>query len=226
MKISITNVYMDIYYNKYLKYKKKYILLKMINQTGGVKNNFYIIHSVFKFDNIFDILKTGIIDIGKNLPSDALNMSSPEYPLSHIFSNIYFDDIKNLSYFWQASIVLHPKIISDYGCIFHKGWSCDATYPSDIIIKKKDLEINKKLSKIKKYIKNPPIIPNVHTTPYTNHEILFDHSIPIKKYGLMITCNFCNDKDFNKIKRLVKKYGYHVKLLRGNVPMPTLNDLI
>jgi len=189
--------------------------------------NYYIIHSVFKIKNLIKILEDGEIRIGKNLDKKYLSMSNPKEPLNYIFSNIYFEKLKNLEYFWQSSIVLDPKIIIEKGCIFKKSWSGDIIHKDDIKIKKNDNKLKEKIKKIYYYIKKPKDIPAiVKMNPYMTHEILFNDKISIKKYAIMITCNFCDDKTYKKLEKIIEKKKYNVVLKKGNSPMPTYKQII
>lgn len=217
------------YHKKYIKYKTKYLQLKKHNMNGGAYPkdipNFYIIHGIFKPTNLKYILNDGYIKIGKELPSKHLIMSTPEHPHDYIFGSVYFEDLKNLSYFWQSSIVLHPKLIWDHGCIFKCGWSGGILHKNDIIIKRHDIQFKKKIQQMHDFIKNPIGVIDKENA-YMTHEIIFNKKINIKKYALMVTCNFCDDKNFKKIKKLIKDHNYKFKILNGNSPMPTLKELI
>lgn len=189
--------------------------------------NFYIIHGMFKRNNIFSILRDGKIKSGTDLVAEHsqryLSMSTSKNPLKYVFSGIYFEDIQNFSYFWQPSIILHPKVLYERGGIFKKSWSGDSVGPNDIIIEKHDKHFIKKINMIHEIVKN--YVPDaLSPLPFMAHELMLYSNIPLKKYTLMIVSGVCDDKYFNKLKKSSTKCK--IPLMRGNSPLPTLNSIL
>lgn len=188
--------------------------------------NFYIIHGVFKSGNMTKILNDGIIKSGSHLSSKYLSMSSSKYPLKHVFTSLYFEDLHNLTYFWQPSIVLHPKVLYECGGTFKKSWTGDAKHSGDIVIEKHDKNFSKKIRMIYKFIKNPTNIPDmIKKDPYMTHELMLNTNISLNRYAIMVVCGVCDDKTFNKLDRLVKR-KYNILTMKSNYPMPTLEDIL
>lgn len=187
---------------------------------------FYIIHSVFKQGNLDKIINDGVIKAGATLPSKYLSMSDPKDPLKHIFTTLYFEDLHNLTFFWQPSIVLHPKLLYERGGTFKKSWSGDAKHPDDIVIEKYDKHFSEKILQIYKFIKNPVGISELaKKDPYTTHELMLNTNISLNKYAIMVVCGVCNDRRFVKLNNTVKK-KYDIHVMQNNYPMPIIKDIL
>jgi hypothetical protein len=233
-------------HDKYIYYKNKYLELKRTNNTNTKTNtndiyndnnrkyDFYIYHSMsyqlkgvsYPIDRkIISVLNSGYIDVGSNVKKSYRTHSGGE-PMDYIFGNIYFPDIKNLSFLWgDGGVILHPDLIYDRGVIFNKGWQAGpfSVKNNGFIIDKNDDYKTKRrsLMKIKKWLKirkdtNEKL--NELLADLMLHEVVFDKKIPIK-YIVGIICSNCPDKDVNKIKRKLKKLNMDIPIYTNNTMM-------
>lgn len=209
---------MELYHNKYIKYKSKYISL-----IGGYKKNFYFIHGTKSIASLYKILKDGKIELGKNVPVKYKKLGGDE-ELEYIYAHIYFEDLNNLTHMQDYSLIMSSDIIKQYGVCFNKGWTVGPTENSIIIYKKDDdITITKKINMMKKFIKNPSSLPQkiVEFGPFMHHEILFDEPIVLNKYLLGIVCLKCkDDTEFQKIKKIIEIKYPNVKIFTENYPFP------
>ena len=110
---------------------------------------------------------------------------------------------------------------------FHRAWG---GYPTknEHILRKTDScrETQKKLNKIKEFLKNPKDIHEKSRDFPLNHEVTFPRKISLKKYVIGITCNFADVKTMNKIKKIIKEKGYNMTVMNGNYPVPTIDELM
>lgn len=219
----------DIYYQKYLKYKSKYInKLNQINQYGGTnkKYNYYFVHGVKDIEILKTILEDKYLRPGKDVPPKMRYLGGEESELDDIYMNIYFEDIKNLSFTLGLSLILHPKILWEYGLEFQGGWGGYGK----IKINKNDSTniIKKKIREIKKFLKNPDVLPQKirEFSQLHHHQILFDRPIPLKGNLLGIVCNQCSDEIIDDIKCSMKDNIYkNIVMYTQNSPMPQIKDL-
>jgi len=206
------------YYNKYLKYKSKYLSL-----SGGYKRSFYFIHGTKNINTLYKILKDGKINLGSDVPKQFRYLAGDE-PLNYIYANMYFEDLNNLSHMRDFTLIIHPDIIKHQKIIFNKGWQVGPSKDSIIINKKDDNNtITKKIKQMKEFIKNPSSLPQKvkEFGSFYHHEILFDEPIQLNKYLLGIVCLKCeNDPNFNKIKKLINTKYPNVKIFTDNYPFP------
>lgn len=234
-------------YSQNLVNKNKYISLKNaqhsnnITYGGGPKpkvnkkplkiNNFYFVQDTHRLENLISILNDGEIKLGKDVDEKCRKWTG-EQPKDYIYTNIYFEDLKNMENTGHFAFILHPKIVNDRNWWFNKNWlsapSSDEKYT--ITFNKNDSnKIHKQqLRKIKKFLKNPSSLPDiVQTSPgQCHHEILFDKPISVKNYMIGIVCSHCNGKQLDQLEKLVKKKGYNIKIINENYPMPKLSDLV
>ena len=208
------------YYHKYQKYKNKY-LNKKKNMTKDdilVPDSFYFVHTTKSYDSLINILKEGKIKPGKDLPEKYRFLGGEDGSLE-IFTNIYFPSIKNLECLQQFTLILHPKILFDYDGYFNELWKGG----SGILSLKLDINdtskiLQEKLDKIKTFLKDPPLLPDGKSiSGFLQHEFIFNKPIEIKDYLIGVGCNFCDEKQLDKIKKLVKD---DVKILSVNYPLP------
>lgn len=196
----------------YYDYKKEYLVLK--EQYGGNKNGYYFVHGTKNLANIYSILKDGVIKLGKDVAIEN-RMLCGESPSSYIYLNIYFDDIKNISGFFDYTLILHPKIMEKYDIRFFKGWG-DSECNSFPLVKKN-------INKIKQFVKNPDSLAEVikNFSGILHHECLVNKPINVKKYLIGIVCNNILPKDKNILLKKLAKYNYfNVKILDNNMPKP------
>lgn len=229
---------------KYKKYKTKYLNLK--NKLKHDQHyDFYFVHSTATFENLLNILKTGVLSPGKDLEPEQRKLCG-EDATNFVFTNIYFEDVKNLTHAIDFSLLFHPKIMYQNGFYFNKGWEaglCDKTIYVDGV----DKTITKqKINQIKEFLKNPIDVPEIiRETGFMNHEVLFDHPISLKHGNLIgIVCNYCDATEWSFWKKTTKKLSKptnkpllliqktiadkpysNVKIMTRNVPFYTLNEL-
>ncbi|AYV84188.1 MAG: hypothetical protein Hyperionvirus19_12 [Hyperionvirus sp.] len=207
------------YYDKYLKYKTKYNnLVQQLN--GGDESNYYFIHGTKNIDTLKSILRDGIIYAGKYLSDEAKNLCG-DLPCDYVYTNIYFDDLKNLSHMYDYSIILDPKIFLEYEVLFNKGWGV-----KPLVLDPSNPELN--IKKIKKFIKKPDEIPQIvlDFPGMMHHEVLFRDKIDLTDNILGIECNSCSKNDITSIKKILSKKKYkNIKIYTKNAPLPTLEEL-
>lgn len=233
------------YHNLYIKYKTKYINLKKKNMSkktnsieleggSGLKNKliegFYFVHMTKDFPNLKGIITDGQIRLGSDIPEEQKFLSGyVDEP--YVFANIYFDQLENLKWFGNYSLIFSSKIILDQDVEFIGGWGnsyITITHPSD---NAKQLE--KKLDLVKKFIAKPEGLPKIvlEAPPYHHHEVKFNKPIQIDKYlrAISINCPKSNfDKEQKKIKKLLKKNHLEkkIKIISGSlVPKSTELDM-
>ena len=83
------------YKHKYIKYKKKYSHLKKLLH---IPYHFYFIHSTMCYNNLLDVLKSGILYPGKFVKPEQRQFCGENTPSDHIYMNIYFEDIHNIKF--------------------------------------------------------------------------------------------------------------------------------
>jgi hypothetical protein len=208
------------YYDKYQKYKKKYMYLK------NSKYDFYLVHDT-RFENLELILKSGKIKLGKNVPEEKRKYCG-DHPSDYIFTSIFFEDIKNLSHLGDFNLILHPKIVFEQKNTFNKGWEGGPSNNGISLSKKDSHEItNKKLEEIRKFLKNPTLPEKLKNfNSFLHHEVVFEEPIDIYGNLLAIECNSCDEKVINKLKSIMKEHKYDVPIYTKNFPLPKLQDLL
>ena len=196
---------MDIY-NKYIKYKKKYIALKN-------KHNYYLVHGTDSL-RIEKMLKQGYILSGRYLPDTETRLGGWE-KLPYVYCNIYFDDIKNLPHSFGDTLIIHPKIIKERGIIFNKGWKVHPDKDS-IFIKPNDIEYDNKINMIKEFIENPIKIRD-NMPEIMIHEVLIKDKVDLHKYliGLILP----GTGTYDNIQKILDENGYK------NIKIFTASDL-
>ena len=209
------------YYHKYKKYKNKYLNKKRNMNKDNIltPSHFYIVHATVSYDSLINILKEGKIKPGKDLPKKYRKWGGDQ-DLDVIFTNIYFPEIDNLSHLQDFTLILHPKLLMDYDGYFNEVWQGGIGQNSQKLGKDDNAKIlQEKLNKIKKFLKSPESLPKGLQTlsGFMMHELVFNRSIEIKDYLIGIECNFCDEKQLDKIKKLVKD---DVKILSVNYPLP------
>lgn len=228
---------MTNYYDKYIKYKTKY--LNLLDKNGSSHNSspnscggsiktydYYFIHGTKNFSNLRSILKSGMLHIGKDVPKKRRFLCG-DMPSNYVYANIYFEELLNLSHMRDFSIILHPKLLKEYGIIFNKGWTniCDP-----IVISKNEMQysVQDKINKIKKFISDPHELPIMlrESSGLMLHEVLFDRKIPLENNILAIVCNSCSDANVRKLKKIIENKAYkNIPIITSNYPFPLLSDL-
>ncbi len=201
------------FYEKYQKYKKKYIEQKL-------KKCVYVIHSPLQFENLTGILVDGIVKLGTDIPEDLRNLSKYE-PLPYVFGRFLFINVKETYIYWNC-LIFDSEIMNDYNFYFNKGWFAGPT--TDSIKFQKTDSLKKKLINICD-AKEKIINHNSLGAPVMNHELIFSRPIDVKKY-LRAIIFFSNDKNETmKISKLVNDYYDNVKIYSSIDDFVDMNDL-
>jgi hypothetical protein len=216
------------YYDKYLKYKEKYILLKnqmsIEQQQGGYKKyshyDYYICHATMKLNNLLGIIADGKIKKGTELPEENRVLGGYQ-GCDEIFATISFEGLKSNTHLLDLSIILHPKILKDYNVNVYTGWGNELL----LTLLKIDTDETRaiKISKIKTFLENPSSLPEIlqgiGVPSFLQHELRFSKVIPIKKYIIGISCPNPDDETYKKIRNALDKKGLKkVKIFRTNIP--------
>ncbi len=192
------------YFDKYLKYKKKYINLK--NNKIKLNKKFYITHKT-RCSSILSIINDGFIKAGIDLPKKFI---VDNWNIDHIFANIIFDDFIPQRYLGLCTLILNPQIIQDFNIGVYKTWS-DADRDLIEKFKKNDSQenINKKLDSIFNFFKKDKFIKENQDT-LLNHQLVISEPIDIKKYlyGIHFTST-CEDNDIKNQKKIIKALKKH-----------------
>lgn len=195
---------MITYYQKYRKYKNKYITLK---NKMNILNNFYLVHFT-TLKNLKNILKEGKIYPGKYLPKERWTLSGE--PLENIYMLIYFKDLKNIKKIPAYAIIMDPKIILKKRMIFNKGWG--GIGGKDIVIEPSDTasELEYKINEIKTYIENPSTLPPIlQEVDIMTHQVKFDEPIELNNNIIAINCEKCDkSEDLDEIRKIIKNKSY------------------
>lgn len=203
----------------YKKYKCEYLDLK---RNDPHNDNFYFVHNTTDINSIISMIKTGILFIGKYVEKSKRKHSGKE-PRDYIYTNIYFEDLKNLSHFMDYSIILYPNIIHKYGAVFNQGWQVFPGKENSIHFFKNETpdEFNKKMDDVKSFLKNPNTLPGIiqGAPGLLHHEFLFNHNIKLKDSLIGIICNWCSSDEVDKLNKLLEKYSYcNVRISTTNLP--------
>jgi len=234
----------NLFLHKYNKYKTKYFNLKR-KMKDDQQHNFYFVHSTTSFENLLNILKSGTIYPGKDLEPSQRKFCGSEAASKFIFTNIYFEDLQNLSHTRDYSLLLHPKIMYKNGFFFNRGWIAGTCNESIYVDGKNAVINNEQITQIKKFLENPTNIPELMKTNLWNHEILFNTPIDLNDGNLIgIVCNYGDatdwtiwrktikklplptDKPLKLIQKAIRNKSYsNVKIMVRNAPLYTLEEL-
>lgn len=196
------------YFERYIKYKSKYSRLKNSIEN---KYNFYFVHMTKNFKNFKNIIKSGQIKLGSDIPiKDKFLSGFIDEP--YVFTNIYFEDLDNLEEFKDLSFIIKPEIIDSQPIEFIGGWgniSIEKIKPNDSKLVKIE-----KINQMKNFIENPHDLPNIvlESPKFMQHEVRFSNPIDIHKYleGVVIGGYTNHDEleiKLKKIIKLLKKYN-------------------
>jgi hypothetical protein len=220
------------YKTKYYKYKSKYLNLldqcggklssKLTNKPNNKPYNYFFVHLTKNFDSLKDILKSGYLYSGKQLSLEK-RFQSGDDAVNYVFTNIYFDDLKNLTHLMDFTIILSPDVFTEHKkeIKFNKGWGFEN-------IPLKDQDMNAYLKIIRKYLKTLEGLPKTikDFSPHLHHEVLFEDKINLHKNLLGIVCNGCSDSRVNNLKKILKSKKYkNIKIYTNNL-VPSYKELI
>ncbi len=214
------------YHNGYLKYKNRYIQMKYGGANKKNKDNFYFFHSIQLpvAKKIASIINDGFLLCGQDVDTEFRGLINEDLEYyKYIYANIYFKDLKNLEFAWGGGgLIFSSKLLDESDIFFNKLWKIIPDKKS-IHLKKEDTkeERNKKIYKIRKFLKNPKIDPKLKKLlpSMMYHEVLFDKPISIK-YLKAIVCTGCKSKDINLIQKALDKKGLKIPIYTKNCPMP------
>ena len=204
------------YYQKYLKYKKKYIGLKENNILfGGRRHDFFFLHATKSFETLSSILDSGFIFPGKDVESKHRFMGGPETEFEHVYMSMYFKDIDNIKHIRAISFIIDSCLVYGNNLIFHEGWYGG----NPIFLYKNDTKkiTDKKIEKIHNFLENSITVPEkLREGGMFDHQMLMEGSISLKKYVIGIVFNIQDidlyKKSISKIKRKIKEKGYNFKI--------------
>lgn len=218
------------YYPKYIKYKQKYLNLKnkLLVDRKRKQSNFYFIHVTTSCENLIKILKSGYLYSRGEVKDGTGYGSGFESESKFIYTNIYFDDLKNLNFISGDAIILKPEIVDEFNIIFNKGWIRQPNEKSIRINKDDELpEKDGKWKRIKEYLENPTELPDLITDPKDemSHEVLFDKKIDLKKYLLAVVYSGCDEKQLESIINELDDYQ-NVALFEASNFMYDLDEIL
>lgn len=196
-------------YNAYSENKRKYsdlceYSLNIIQGGSGTKDSrkMYILHST-NLENLVDMLLNGSIYANKYIDKNRRRMSG-DIESKYVFANVIMNgqSVPNFG----IGLILSEDLLKKKTFIFNKGWIA-AKNKHSIVVRSND-------SAKKKELKMCMIKDNVSgTKTLMDHEILFKHKINnLKEYLIGIYCPDCGESDQNKIKDVLKKQGFKVKI--------------
>jgi len=155
-------------------------------------------------------LKTGKI-VPSKLLKNKYSVFSGYAKYDHIYTNIYFCDLKNLTDVPDFTILIKSTAINTNANMeFHGGWKLQG---SECIKMKKNTDVVKNISKIHRFVKNKR---NGVPRGILNHEFLFGKPISVKKYVFGIVCY--NAESFIKINKMIIRYGYNIQIYNEHIP--------
>lgn len=217
------------YYQKYLKYKQKYLDLQNDIRhnktilTGGANCGFFFMHGTKNFDNLLSILDDEYIFLGKDVDEKYRFLSGSETESDEIYMSIYFKDIDNIKHFLGITLILDCKLIYDRDLVFQEGW-----YGSNpIYFSKNDNKktFNAKFKHMHDFLENPITVPQKirEFSGLMDHQVLTSEPIPLKKYlrGIALNIQENDDtykRDLKKIKNKIKQKNYDVKIYYASTP--------
>jgi len=178
--------------------------------------NYYFTHSSFSYNSLIKILKDGKIKPSKLL-SNKNSIFSGKEKKEHIYTNIYFDDIKNFEHMLEYTFLIKSEVVEkNKNMEFHAGWGLNDGLQ---IVMKTFNDFKKNLTKIRKFLKNPPkSIPS----GVLGHEFLFSKPISVRKYVFAIYCNA--NENIDKLQKIINDKKYKIIIYTKNSPMPKLHN--
>ncbi len=217
------------YYQKYIKYKTKYIEGKLfyINfenniMEGGAKYNFFFIHATKSFTSLLSILNQDYVYPGKYVDKKHRFMSGPETESEYIYMSMYFKDINNMKNLYAISLIFDQKLVYDHNLIFHEGWY--GGNPIYLFKNDKKYIINKKIKKIHDFLENPISLPKEikNFSGMLDHQVLASEPISLKDHLIGIAFNLHDPKPYKKelkkIENKLKEKGYNVPIFYTSKP--------
>lgn len=217
------------FYQKYQKYRQKYINLKNsikydeVAMIGGANYDFFFMHGTKNIENLLSILDDEYIFPGKDVDEKYRFLSGPETKSDDIYLSIYFKDIDNIKYFLGITLILDSKLTHDRDLIFQEGWYGG----NPVYLSKNDNKkiFNKKIKHIHDFLENPITVPKKirEFAGLMDHQILTSEPISLKKYLRCININMqendvANKKIIKKIKNKIRQKKYDVKLYYNSIP--------
>ena len=179
------------------------------------KYNFYFTHNSILMQGVFKILEDGYIKRGKDLPEKYYVLGGNK-GLEEIYGNIYFDDLMRKQKYWGNHFIINPNIVEKYDFGFRQGWQ---GYEIDVNVSDGNNIFWKKMDYIHDYLKNVPLKRKgpdgtIHILePYMLHEVVFRKNISVRKYVTAIICDRMTTDEMNRIKKIIKKKKYDIKLI-------------
>lgn len=175
------------YKHKYQKYKKKYLQLKQ-------EMDFFVIHMTKDKSNIYSILDSGILSLGKDVPPEIRNLWRDDEGQPYVFGNIYFKDLKNIEVVPNFTFIFSSKIFDDFDVGFNELWQGAITDKTIMLYKDDSKEIRaKKMKRIRSFLKKPFLLGDtVPIAGVSKHELVIDEPIDLQKYLIAVICDSCD----------------------------------
>lgn len=95
-------------------YKDKYIKYNLKMTGSAYKNNkFFFVHNTFGYDNLIEILKSGVLKKGADVSQEKRKLSGG-IPKNNIYMSIYFEDL--VEQYLPCGLVFSSQILER--CVF------------------------------------------------------------------------------------------------------------
>lgn len=178
--------------------------------------NFYFTHNSLLMQGVFKILEDGYIKRSKDLPQKYHVLGGNE-GLEEIYGNIYFDDLIYRQEYWGNHFIINPNIVEKYEFGFRQGWQ---GYEINVNISDSDKIFWKKIDYIHDYLKYVKMKRKwgdgkiYKSELHHLHEVVFGKNISVRKYVTAIICDLMTDVEMEKIKKIIAKKGYKIKLIK------------
>lgn len=180
------------------------------------KYNFYFTHNPMLQRNFFKILEDGYIKRGKDLPQ-KYHVLGGYQDLDEVYGNIYFDDLMHRQEYWGNHFIINPNIVEKCDFGFRQGWQ---GYEIKVNVSDSNKIFWKKIDYIHDYLKYVQMRikwgdGKIHKSElHQLHEVVFPINISVKKYVSAITCDIMTDDEIERIKKIIKKKNYNLKIIR------------
>jgi hypothetical protein len=199
-------------------------------------NNFYVMHGTTTFESLINILEAGRLNRGADIDKKFTELGKCGGTSEGIYTNIYFDDIKNIGEvgIFPFILLFHPRVLFRSKAEFWLSWGYCGMKPlkmdpyDDTKIMKSNI---KKIKKIVKQLKEnaTSLLPSFCEGTPGNwlHEIYLDTKyIPLTDNLLGIMCNGVNEKSIEKIKQTISVHPYKNIYIQNNLfSLPDFKDI-
>ena len=156
--------------------------------------DFFVIHMTKDKSNIYSILDSGILSLGKDVPPEIRNLWRDDEGQPYVFGNIYFKDLKNIEVVPNFTFIFSSKIFDDFDVGFNELWQGAITDKTIMLYKDDSKEIRaKKMKRIRSFLKKPFLLGDtVPIAGVSKHELVIDEPIDLQKYLIAVICDSCD----------------------------------